>query len=1212
MSFPEQRQPINDRRLPARGGGRRNHCLLPAGAGADTIQGNIIGLDPTGTFPIGDTGGILVYYVPDTLIGGPVPGAGNLISGNAGDGIEVEGATGTIIQGNDIGTDITGTVAIGNTGDGVDLIGAPNTTVGGTNAGDGNLIENNTGDGVYVDDATSDYAILENSIFTNGNLGIELEGYNPSGTPVAGNATNIPVIVSAVAGASTTNVEVQLDDAPNQTYRVEFFSNPAVDHSGFGEGQVYLGYANILTDGSGNADQTITLPVSVPAGLFMTATVTSAAGTSEFSAATEVVAATAAPLVTTNPLSQSLTVGRDASFTVAATGNPTPTVQWMVELAGGSTFLPISGATSDTLDLGAAALAESGNTYEAVFSNGVGSPVTTTAATLTVNLAPVVTTNPLNQTLTVGQDASLTAASSGDPTPAVQWMVEFPGGTAFSPISGATSDTLDLGATARAESGDQYEAVFSNGVGSPATTTAATLTVNLAPAAPVVTTNPLGQSLSVGQDASFTAAASGNPAPTVQWMVALSGGTTFAPITGATSDTLDLGAATLAESGNQYEAVFSNGVGSPATTTAATLTVRSLVAAAPAVTTSPLSQTLTVGQDAGFTASASGNPTPTVQWMVELAGSSTFSPINGATSGTLDLGTAMLAESGNQYEAVFSNGVGSPVTTTAATLTVNPAPAAPAVTTSPLSQTLTVGQDAGFTASASGNPTPTVQWMVELAGSSTFSPIDGATSGTLNLGTAMLAESGNQYEAVFSNGVGSPVTTTAATLTVNPAPAAPAVTTSPHSQTLTVGQDASFTTSASGNPTPTVQWMVELAGSSTFSPINGATSGTLDLGTAMLAESGNQYEAVFSNGVGSPVTTTAATLTVNPAPAAPAVTTSPLSHTLTVGQDASFTASASGNPTPTVQWMVELAGSSTFSPINGATSGTLDLGTAMLAESGNQYEAVFSNGVGSPVTTTAATLTVNPAPAAPAVTTSPLSHTLTVGQDASFTAAASGNPTPTVQWMVELAGSSTFSPINGATSDTLDLGPATLAESGNKYEAVFTNSASAATTTAASLTVNPAQSTTAQGAAPTVVLLQRFGIHMQPTVVVLTFSSGLDPTTAQDVRNYRILGPLGRRFAIGSAVYDPATHTVTLRPDEKINLHHDYQLTVIGTGPGGVASASGTLLDGDGDGSSGSNYAATLNWKNVVLTPAESLKLHAQGLGKPSGPLAHRFAFRRR
>jgi hypothetical protein len=95
---------------------------------------------------------------------------------------------------------------------------------------------------------------------------------------------------------------------------------------------------------------------------------------------------------------------------------------------------------------------------------------------------------------------------------------------------------------------------------------------------------------------------------------------------------------------------------------------------------------------------------------------------------------------------------------------------APAVTTNPLSQTLTVGQTASFTAAASGSPAPTVQWMVENSGASSFSAISGATSTTLNLGAATLAESGNKYEAVFTNGVGSPATTTAATLTVNPAP----------------------------------------------------------------------------------------------------------------------------------------------------------------------------------------------------------------------------------------------------------------------------------------------------------------------------------------------------------------------------------------------------------------------------------------------------------
>ena len=65
---------------------------------------------------------------------------------------------------------------------------------------------------------------------------------------------------------------------------------------------------------------------------------------------------------------------------------------------------------------------------------------------------------------------------------------------------------------------------------------------------------------------------------------------------------------------------------------------------------------------------------------------------------------------------------------------------------------------------------------------------------------------------------------------------------------------------------------------------------------------------------------------------------------------------------------------------------------------------------------------------------------------------------------------------------------------------------------------------------------------------------------------------------------------MTLRPAERINLHHTYHLTVIGTGPGGMRNTQGVLLDGADTGSAGSNYTGTLNWRNVVLTPAEVKK----------------------
>src|SRR6266853_222209 len=157
------------------------------------------------------------------------------------------------------------------------------------------------------------------------------------------------------------------------------------------------------------------------------------------------------------------------------------------------------------------------------------------------------------------------------------------------------------------------------------------------------------------------------------------------------------------------------------------------------------------------------------------------------------------------------------------------------------------------------------------------------------------------------------------------------------------------------------------AGSGTFSNVSGATSTTLSFTTA-LSQNGNQYRAVFTNTAGT-ATTAAATLTVNNAPTLPTITTQPANQTVTAGQSATFTAAATGSPTPTVQWQMRTAGSETFSNVPGATSTTLSFTTA-LTQNGNQYRAVFTNSAGT-ATTTAATLTVNNAPPLPTLTTQP-------------------------------------------------------------------------------------------------------------------------------------------------------------------------------------------------------------------------------------------------
>jgi len=290
--------------------------------------------------------------------------------------------------------------------------------------------------------------------------------------------------------------------------------------------------------------------------------------------------------------------------------------------------------------------------FNAAAGNGSAS------GTLTVQAAPSILTNPASQTVVSGNSVTFSASASGSPTPTVQWQVST-NGSHYSNIAGATSTTYTISAVTASQNGYRYRAVFTNSVGS-ATTASATLTVQYAP---TVTTNPRSTTVNAGQTATLTAAAGGNLTPTVQWQVSTNGGSTFANISGATSTTLTLSGTTASQNGYVYRAVFTNSVGT-ATTANATLTVRY----APTVSLSPTSQTVTAGHAVSFSAAATSNPTPTVQWQVSTDGGNTFSNISGATSTTLTF-TTTKSQNGYRYRAVFTNLLGSAMTT-AAVLTV--------------------------------------------------------------------------------------------------------------------------------------------------------------------------------------------------------------------------------------------------------------------------------------------------------------------------------------------------------------------------------------------------------------------------------------------------------------------------------------------------------------------------------------------------------------
>jgi subtilisin family serine protease len=283
---------------------------------------------------------------------------------------------------------------------------------------------------------------------------------------------------------------------------------------------------------------------------------------------------------------------------------------------------------------------------------------------LVCGTAPVVTQNPSNLTVTAGQQATFTAAATGTPTPTVIWQLSFDGGTVYHDIAWATSTTLTF-TTDSSHNGYLFRAKFTNSAGT-ATTTVATLTVTSGPSAPVVTQNPSNLTVTAGQQATFTAAASGTPTPTVIWQVSTNGGATYNNIGWATSTTLSF-TTVSSHNGYLFRAVFTNANGS-ATTTAATLTVNAGGPVAPSITQNPSDQTVAAGQQATFKALANGEPAPTVQWQVSFDGGVVYHNIQWATSTTLTF-TTMSSHNGYRFRAVFTNSAGT-ATTTIAFLTV--------------------------------------------------------------------------------------------------------------------------------------------------------------------------------------------------------------------------------------------------------------------------------------------------------------------------------------------------------------------------------------------------------------------------------------------------------------------------------------------------------------------------------------------------------------
>lgn len=259
--------------------------------------------------------------------------------------------------------------------------------------------------------------------------------------------------------------------------------------------------------------------------------------------------APAPPSITKQPVGQTVVAGASATFSVTANGTSPLTYQWSKNGA------PISGATSASYTTPPTTALDNRSQFVVVVSNAAGT-ITSTGVTLTVNVPPAITTQPISQRLIAGQTATFSVVATGTSPLTYQWYKN------GSKLANATLSSYTIPITKTSESGESFTVTVTN-VADSVTSGVATLTVP-PPVLPSFTAQPVSQTVIAGQTAAFSVVATGTAPLGYQWTK----NGTF--ISGATSNSYTTPTTTTFDSGELFAAVASNSAGS-ATSTAAFL-----------------------------------------------------------------------------------------------------------------------------------------------------------------------------------------------------------------------------------------------------------------------------------------------------------------------------------------------------------------------------------------------------------------------------------------------------------------------------------------------------------------------------------------------------------------------------------------------------------------------------------------------------------------
>jgi hypothetical protein len=428
-----------------------------------------------------------------------------------------------------------------------------------------------------------------------------------------------------------------------------------------------------------------------------------------------------APSIVTQPISRAVSAGSRVVFSVSACGSRPLAYQW--KFNGGN----LANATNASHLIEGAQAAHAGD-YTVLVSNGGGS-VLSDAASLTLMDPPVITTQPLSQTVGGGLPVTFSVEATGDGPLTYQWRRQ---GIA---LPGATNASLTIAELRRNDAGS-YSVLVSNPAGAIASAVA-TLTV-LVP--PTITLQPQSQVVNTNITVTFTVAATGNGPVRYQWQF------NGANLPGATNTSLVLSNVNLSHEGD-YRVLTTDDV-----TTGASQVARLTVRVPPTVLVGLRGETNAVGSTITLSITASGSVPMGFSWRrgsitmtnrVLMTTSSTFTIFNAQTNDSATW-RCVITNSGNVAPGVLSQ---------ASILILAP----PVLTNLPASQVVEPGANVTFTAGAAGSAPLRYQWQFEGTN------LANATNATLSVTNVQISNQG-LYRVTVTNLVGTATAT--ATLTV--------------------------------------------------------------------------------------------------------------------------------------------------------------------------------------------------------------------------------------------------------------------------------------------------------------------------------------------------------------------------------------------------------------------------------------------------------------